>query len=200
MNAVSSRLIAGIDEVGRGCVAGPVVAAVVVFQHGSPPVAGLADSKKLAPARRAELALRIEDQAEAWAIGRAEAGEIDCINILRATFLAMRRAYAALSLEPGEILVDGNRCPELPRPCRAIVGGDATVPEISAASILAKVFRDRELEILDRLYPGYGFAVHKGYPTRAHLAALEALGPSPVHRRSFGPVRRRSENLFAATR
>ena len=183
-------MIAGIDEVGRGCIAGPVIAAAVVFREGRDPVAGLADSKKLTPKRREELAHAIEDQAEAWAIGRAEAGEIDRLNILQATLLAMRRAYAALDLEPDEVLVDGNRYPELPRPGRAIVGGDGTVPVISAASILAKVFRDREMELLDRLYPGYGFAIHKGYPTQLHQAALETQGACPAHRRSFGPVRR----------
>lgn len=190
MHARAIRLTAGLDEVGRGCIAGPVVAAVVAFKEGPAPVAGLADSKKLSPKRREALALEIQARAEAWAVGRAEAGEIDQINILEASLLAMRRAYASLGLEPDEILVDGNRCPELPKPCRAIVGGDATVATISAASILAKVFRDREMELLDQLYPGYGFAIHKGYPTQAHLAALAAQGVSPVHRRSFGPVKR----------
>ncbi|BBL74524.1 ribonuclease HII [Methylomagnum ishizawai] len=196
MDASGPRLIAGLDEVGRGCIAGPVIAAVVVFPEGAAPFPGLADSKKLTPKRRAELARRIEAEALAYAIGRAEAPEIDRINILQATFLAMRRAYAGLGLEPDEIRVDGDRRPPgLPRPCRAIVGGDAIEPTISAASILAKVFRDREMEILDGFHPGYGFAIHKGYPTPAHQAALRALGISPVHRRSFGPVAR-AASLF----
>jgi len=190
MDASGPRLIAGLDEVGRGCIAGPVIAAVVVFPEGAAPFPGLADSKKLTPKRRAELARRIEAEALAYAIGRAEAPEIDLINILQATFLAMRRAYAVLGLEPDAIRVDGDRCPELPQPCHAIVGGDATEPTISAASILAKVFRDREMEILDGFHPGYGFAVHKGYPTPAHQAALRDLGISPVHRRSYAPVAR----------
>lgn len=184
------RLLAGIDEVGRGCIAGPVIAAIVVFPEGVCPVAGLADSKKLSAKRRETLAREIETQAVAWAIGRAEAGEIDRLNILKATFLAMRRAYDALPVQPDLALVDGNHLPGLPCPGEAIIGGDGTVPAISAASILAKVFRDREMAVLDGFYPGYGFAVHKGYPTPPHQAALHRLGVSPVHRRSFAPVRR----------
>lgn len=183
-------IIAGLDEVGRGCIAGPVIAAVVALPEGPCPIQGLTDSKKLSPRQREQLALAIQAHATAWAIGRAEAPEIDRLNILRATFLAMRRAYAALGVAPDRALVDGNQIPPLPCPVEAIVGGDFSVPAISAASILAKVFRDREMEILDTLYPGYGLAIHKGYPTASHRADLERLGASPVHRRSFGPVKR----------
>ncbi|MGZ8244570.1 ribonuclease HII [Methylomagnum sp.] len=182
--------IAGLDEVGRGCIAGPGITAVVVLPDSLCSIQGLTDSKKLTPQRREALALVIKEQALAWAIGRAEVPEIDRLNILQATFLAMRRAYAALGLVPERALVDGNRAPKLPCPVEAIVGGDLTVPAISAASILAKVFRDREMEILDTLYPGYGLAIHKGYPTESHRADLERLGVSPIHRRSFGPVKR----------
>lgn len=182
-------LIAGCDEVGRGCIAGPVVAAVVIVEDCFY-IDGLADSKKLTPKRREELAVAIKTRAFAWAVGRAEASEIDRINILQASLLAMCRAFTALPTKPDRVLVDGNRYPELPCPGEAIVGGDATVPAISAASILAKVFRDWEMNILDNLYPGYDFALHKGYPTSIHTSRLRQLGPSPGHRRSFGPVRR----------
>lgn len=184
------RLIAGIDEVGRGCIAGPVIAAIVIFPEGDNPLEGLADSKKLSAKRREALVPLIETHATAWAIGRAEVGEIERINILNATFLAMRRAYDALSIKPDWIQVDGNHYPDLPGPGEAIIGGDGTIPAISAASILAKVFRDREMTVLDELYPGYGFKVHKGYPTPPHQAALQQLGVCPIHRRSFAPVRR----------
>lgn len=189
-------LVAGIDEVGRGCIAGPVIAAAVVFSEaqGSGSVMGLADSKTLSPRQRQELAVAIEDHAVAWAIGRAEVPEIDRLNILQATFLAMRRAYHGLLVVPDRVLVDGNRVPCLPQPTAAVIGGDRTIAAISAASILAKVFRDREMSLLEELFPGFGFAVHKGYPTVAHRAALQRLGPSPVHRRSFAPVRRCLDN------
>lgn len=186
----SAPLLAGFDEVGRGCIAGPVIAAAVVFPADLCPVDGLADSKKLTPRQRNELAIAIRKHAVAWSIGRAEVCEIDRLNILQASLLAMRRAYAALPVKPDHALVDGNRCPELPCPCRAVIGGDQTVPAISAASILAKVFRDREMEALDALFPGYQLAGHKGYPTESHRQALDRLGPSAVHRRSFGPVKR----------
>lgn len=180
-------LIAGVDEVGRGPLAGPVVAAAVILDP-TRPIAGLADSKKLSPARREQLSVEIRAKAWAWALGRAEVAEIDRLNILHASLLAMRRAVAALSIAPDQALVDGNRCPKLACPCEAIVKGDATVPVIGAASILAKVARDAELRQLHDRYPQYDFARHKGYPTAAHLDALRRHGPCPEHRRSFAPV------------
>lgn len=183
-------LIAGTDEAGRGPLAGPVTAAAVILDP-SRPIAGLADSKKLTERRREALEKEIKEKALAWAVARAEVEEIDTLNILHASLLAMRRAVEALSPAPQLALVDGNRCPpSLPCRAEAIVRGDQTVPAISAASILAKVARDRELLNLEACYPGYGFARHKGYPTRDHLEALELLGVTPVHRRSFGPVRK----------
>jgi ribonuclease HII len=181
--------VAGVDEVGRGPLAGPVVAAAVILDPNRP-VSGLADSKALSPRRREALAMVIRDASLAWALGRAEVEEIDHINILQATLLAMRRAVAALHIRPQLALVDGNRCPGLPCETEAVVGGDRIVAVISAASILAKVARDEEMVRLDEQYPGYGLAAHKGYPTRAHVDALQRLGVSPIHRRSFGPVRR----------
>jgi len=180
-------LIAGVDEVGRGPLAGPVVAAAVILDPARP-IAGLADSKTLSPIRREQLATEIRAKALAWALGRAEVAEIDRLNILQASLLAMQRAIAALSIVPEQALVDGNRCPPLACPCRAIVKGDATVPAISAASILAKVARDAEMGELHERYPRYGFAQHKGYPTAAHRDALRRFGPCPEHRRSFAPV------------
>lgn len=181
--------VAGVDEVGRGPLAGPVVAAAVILDPARP-IAGLADSKKLTERRRERLDLEIRDRALAWALGRAEVEEIDQINILQASLLAMRRAVEALGVTPCRVLVDGNQCPQLACAAEAIVGGDATVDVISAASIIAKVARDREMCALDAVYPGYGFARHKGYPSRQHLEALEALGVSAIHRRSYAPVRR----------
>ncbi len=180
-------LIAGVDEVGRGPLAGPVVAAAVILDPARP-IAGLADSKQLSASRREQLAAEIRAKALAWALGRAEVVEIDRINILHAALLAMQRAVAALSIAPERALVDGNRCPTLACPCQAIIKGDATVPAISAASILAKVVRDAELRQLHDRYPQYDFARHKGYPTAAHLEALRRHGPCPEHRRSFAPV------------
>lgn len=179
--------VAGVDEAGRGPLAGAVVAAAVVLDP-QRPIAGLADSKKLTAKRREQLTQTIRNQALAWALGRAEVEEIDRLNILQASLLAMQRAVAGLGLLPNMVLVDGNRCPDLPCPVQAVVGGDASVPAISAASILAKVARDAEMQALDALYPQYGFARHKGYGTAAHLAALQQHGVSPVHRRSFAPV------------
>lgn len=187
--AAEGKLVAGLDEVGRGCIVGAVVAAAVILGPGAS-IDGLADSKKLSPRRREELAGQIKEKALAWAVGRAEPGEIDRLNILRASMLAMCRAFAGLAVRPGWAKVDGNRYPALPCPGETVVGGDATVAEISAASILAKVARDAEMDILDALYPGYQFAVHKGYPTALHLARLAELGPTPLHRRSFTPVAR----------
>jgi len=186
------RGTAGVDEAGRGPLAGPVVAAAVILDP-CRPITGLADSKKLTPVQRAELDAEIRACALAWCVASATVEEIDHLNILGATMLAMTRAVEGLSRRPERVLVDGNRLPDLPCPGQAVVGGDARVPAISAASILAKVARDREMERLDRRHPGYGFARHKGYPTREHLAALERLGPCPAHRRSFAPVRRRLE-------
>ncbi len=188
------RLIAGVDEAGRGPLAGNVVAAAVILdpQHG---LAGLRDSKKLSPQRRATLAGQIREQALACAIGRASVAEIDRLNILQASLLAMQRAVQALQNLPDFIYVDGNRSPQWPFRSLPVVKGDDRIAAIAAASILAKVCRDEELETLERDYPGYGFARHKGYPTADHLAALARLGPSPVHRRSFGPVRRLLEKL-----
>ncbi|HEB96718.1 MAG TPA: ribonuclease HII [Sedimenticola thiotaurini] len=184
------RLTAGVDEVGRGPLAGPVVAAAVILDPGRP-IAGLDDSKRLTERRREELAQVIRERALCWALGRAEVEEIDRLNILQASLLAMRRAVEALRPVPAHALIDGNRCPaELPCSAKAVVGGDGRVPVIGAASILAKVARDREMVALDRRFPGYGLARHKGYPTKQHLQALAELGVTGIHRRSFGPVRR----------
>lgn len=182
------RCIAGVDEVGRGPLAGPVVAAAVILDPGRS-IEGLADSKALSASRREWLSVEIERCALAFALGRAEVEEIDRLNILQASLLAMQRAVAALSIAPARVLVDGRDCPVLDCDTEAIVGGDATVAAISAASILAKVARDREMTALDALYPDYGFGRHKGYPTREHLRALETFGPCAIHRRSFAPVR-----------
>jgi len=185
----SSRLIAGIDEVGRGCIVGPVVAAAVILDP-TKPIIGLTDSKKLSEKKRNLLAAEIKAKALAWAVARAEASEIDRINILQATFVAMQRAFSQLAVKPDYIMVDGNRLPGIDCPGEAIIQGDLLVAEISAASILAKVARDTEMDVLDRLYPGYQFAVHKGYPTQLHLQALQQLGVSPQHRRSYAPVKK----------
>ncbi len=182
------QLIAGIDEVGRGCLAGPVVTAAVILDP-QQPIAGLQDSKKLSPCERSSLSRKILQQAVCWSIGRAEACEIDRINILQATLLAMVRAYHGLSIKPDWVRVDGNRYPNLPCAGECIIGGDAIYPEISAASIIAKVFRDEEMQTADSLYPGYGFAQHKGYATQIHRQALLELGCIAIHRFSFSPVK-----------
>lgn len=190
MNLVYHEIwLAGVDEVGRGPLAGPVVAAAVILDP-ERPIAGLADSKKLSEKRREQLFEQIQQNALAWAIGRAEVEEIDQINILQASLLAMQRAVAQIEPLPRHALIDGNKCPQLPCTAEAIIKGDIKVPAISAASILAKVVRDREMMEMDRLYPGYGFSGHKGYPSAQHLAALRLLGVSPIHRRSFAPVRK----------
>ena len=181
-------LIAGVDEAGRGPLAGPVIAAAVILDS-TKPVAGLADSKKLTAKRRAALATEIKQHALAWALGQAEVAEIDTLNILQASLLAMSRAIMKLSIVPDEVLVDGNQCPQLPYPVQAVIKGDSKVAAISAASILAKVTRDELLLNLHQDYPVYGFDQHKGYPTKQHLAALAYYGASPVHRQSFAPVR-----------
>jgi ribonuclease HII len=183
------KFIAGVDEAGRGPLAGDVVAAAVILDP-SKPIKGLADSKKLSEKRREQLFDEIIDKALAFAVARASPAEIDQINILNASLLAMQRAVDGLGRVPDEVLVDGNRLPKWNYASRAIVGGDSSVEEISAASILAKVTRDRDLQILDQTYPGYGFAGHKGYPTKAHIEALARLGVTPVHRLSYGPVKK----------
>ena len=181
-------IVAGVDEVGRGPLAGDVVAAAVILGDSSP--AGLTDSKALSPRQRERLAETIRSEAVSWSLGRATVAEIDELNILQASLLAMWRAVEGLSVQPSLVLVDGNHLPRWSYEARAIVKGDLIEPAISAASIVAKVTRDSEMVILDDQYPGYGFATHKGYPTKAHLAALASLGVSPAHRRSFGPVKR----------
>ena len=185
-------LLAGVDEVGRGPLCGPVVAAAVILDP-QQPIEGLQDSKKLTEKRRIELDARIREQALAWCVARAEVEEIDRLNILHATMLAMQRAVEGLQLTPELALIDGNRCPQLAVPCQAIVKGDDRVPAIAAASILAKVARDNEMKQLDLLYPGYGLAGHKGYPTKQHMQALQQLGATPIHRRSFKPVQQALE-------
>jgi ribonuclease HII len=190
---MAALLLAGVDEAGRGPLAGPVIAAAVILDP-SAPIAGLRDSKKLSPGRRAQLALVIRAQALAFGIGAAQVDEIDRINILQATLLAMRRALQGLALRPDVVIIDGNKAPQLDdllAGCRVetLVGGDDLEPAVSAASIIAKTHRDALMADLERLYPGYGLGRHQGYPTALHLAALGRLGPSPVHRLSFAPVR-----------
>ena len=181
--------VAGVDEAGRGPLAGPVVAAAVILNPAHR-IKGLADSKQLSEKTRTELAGEIRSKAVAWAIGRIDHIEIDRINILQASLLAMKKAIEALTVVPEHVLVDGNQCPRILLSVEAIIRGDQSVPAISAASILAKVARDQEMTELDQLYPGYGFARHKGYSTPEHLLALQQLGPCPIHRRSFAPVNR----------
>jgi ribonuclease HII len=180
-------LLCGVDEAGRGPLAGSVFAAAVVLDPARP-IQGLADSKQLAEAVRERLARQIRSRSLAWAIASASVDEIDSINILQASLLAMRRAVEALGVEPQEVCVDGLHTPQVSFKCRAIVRGDALVDAISAASILAKTARDAEMTHLDRRFPGYGFANHKGYSTPEHLAALKVFGPCEIHRRSFEPV------------
>ena len=180
--------ICGIDEAGRGPLAGPVVAAAVILDP-LRPIQGLDDSKKLSSTRRNELASEIKLKAKAWTIASAGVDEIDSLNILQATLLAMKRCVETLLIRPTLVMVDGPCCPQIDCPVKAVVRGDGKVPAISAASILAKVERDQEMAELDRKYPGYGFSSHKGYPTRLHIHALRELGVSPVHRKSFAPVR-----------
>lgn len=180
--------VAGVDEAGRGPLAGPVVAAAVILDPACP-IEGLDDSKRLTAARREALYGQIREAAAGVAVAMVEPAEIDAINILQATMAAMRRAVGLLEPAPRAVRIDGNRCPPLDMPARAVVGGDGLEPAISAASIIAKVERDRLMTALDAQYPGYGFAAHKGYGTRAHLEALRRLGPCTAHRRSFAPVR-----------
>ncbi|WP_168416518.1 ribonuclease HII [Acinetobacter indicus] len=182
--------IAGVDEAGRGPLVGTVVAAAVILDPNNP-IAGLNDSKKLSEKKREKLFIEIQEKALAWAIAEASPAEIDELNILQASLLAMRRAVEALQLQPDQVLVDGNKIPQgLNMPCEAVVGGDALHAEISAASILAKVTRDRQMLELDQKFPQFGFAKHKGYPTKAHFEAIALHGVTTEHRRSFGPVRK----------
>ena len=183
----TASLLCGVDEAGRGPLAGAVFAAAVVLDP-ERPVEGLADSKTLSSGVREELAAQIRARARAWSVAFASVEEIDRLNILRASLLAMSRAVETLGMDPEEVCVDGNRVPWVAFPCRAIVKGDRLVPAISAASILAKVARDAEMELMEARYPGYGFAHHKGYGSPEHLAALKARGPCEIHRRSFEPV------------
>lgn len=191
---VATAPIAGIDEVGRGPLVGAVVAAAVILpaNHG---IIGLADSKKMSEQKRNSLAILIKERALAWALGRAEAEEIDQINILQASLLAMSRAVAALQLAPAFALIDGNKKPKLNCPCATVVKGDGRIEEIAAASIVAKVHRDEEMLRLDAYYPQFGFAQHKGYPTPLHFQMLLEHGVTPLHRKTFGPVRKIIENL-----
>ena len=183
------RHIAGLDEAGRGPLVGAVVAAAVVLDPDDP-IIGLQDSKKLSEAKREALAEQIKLRARAWAVVSVEAEQIDRINILQASLLAMQQAAEQLSVAPDLALVDGNKCPRLPCPAQAVVKGDGRVGAIAAASILAKVERDRQMHALHAEYPGYGFDQHKGYPTKLHMQRLQELGPCPFHRRSFGPVKK----------
>lgn len=185
-------LIAGVDEVGRGPLAGPVVAAAVILDPDKP-IEGLADSKKLTEKRREALVIEIKEKALAWSIARAEVEEIDRINILQASLLAMKRAVESLQHAPELALIDGNHCPELDCRMEAIIKGDSKEPAISAASILAKVARDTEMAEMEQVYPGYGFAKHKGYPTKQHREAILKLGITPIHRRSYAPVQKMLE-------
>lgn len=189
LELAASGRVAGVDEVGRGPLVGNVVAAAVILDPARP-IPGLTDSKKLSAVKRERLKEQIQERALAWAIASASPAEIDELNILQASLLAMRRAVLALDPQPAHALIDGNRCPQLPCTAEAVVKGDLLVEAISAASILAKVHRDQEMLELHQRYPEYGFDRHKGYPTRAHLEALAALGPLAEHRRSFAPVRR----------
>lgn len=187
-----ANCIAGVDEVGRGPLVGAVVTAAVILDP-TKPISGLADSKKLSEKKRLSLYDEIKEKALSWSLGRAEPEEIDRLNILHATMLAMQRAVAGLNIQPDMVLIDGNRCPKLPMKSLSVVKGDSRVAEISAASILAKVTRDREMEALDQQYPQYGFAQHKGYPTALHLEMLAQHGATEHYRRSFAPVRRALE-------
>ena len=188
--AYKGKLLAGVDEVGRGPLAGDVVAAAVILDPAYP-IEGLNDSKKLSEKKREYLFDEIKARAMSWCIARASVAEIDEINILQASLLAMRRAVEGLHVQPEFVLVDGNKIPKWHYAADAVVKGDSRVAAISAGSILAKVARDREMVAFDREYPGYGFAGHKGYPTKVHISALDTLGITPIHRRSFGPVKTR---------
>lgn len=191
-----NALVAGTDEVGRGPLAGDVVAAAVIL-HPDRPIEGLNDSKKLSPGQRGRCYEEILLKAQAWSIASASVQEIDQLNILQASLLAMKRAVTKLALQPQFVFVDGNRCPQWDYRSQAVVKGDSLVPAIAAASILAKVTRDRDMLAMDEQYPGYGFASHKGYPSAQHLAALQTLGPCAIHRTTFGPVAELLKNRTA---
>lgn len=186
------QFVAGVDEVGRGPLVGDVVTAAVILDLNNP-IAGLNDSKKLSEKKRLALFPEIKEKALAWAVGRCTPEEIDQLNILQATMVAMQRAVAGLAVTPDLVLIDGNRCPSLAMDSQAVVKGDLRVAEISAASIIAKVVRDQEMDALDKLHPEFGFAQHKGYPTAAHFAAIEQHGVIAQHRKSFAPVRKALE-------
>ena len=187
-DSINAEIMAGVDEVGRGPLAGPVIAAAVILNPESP-ISCLMDSKKISQKKRNILAIEIREKALACAIGRAEHDEIDSINILQASLLAMKRAVESLSIEPELVLVDGVHCPNIIYKVETIIKGDSKIPAISAASIIAKVARDSEMIALDSQYPGYGFSRHKGYPTKMHVDALKELGVSSIHRKSFAPVK-----------
>lgn len=194
ISAYRGILLAGCDEVGRGPLAGDVVAAAVILDPENP-IEGLDDSKKLSEKKRELLFDEIKIKAKSWCIARASVEEIDRLNILQASLLAMTRAVEGLTIQPEHVLVDGNKLPKWKYPAEAVVKGDSRVAAISAASILAKVTRDREMIVLDKQYPGYGFADHKGYPTQVHMDALEKLGVTGIHRRSYAPVRNKIEQM-----
>lgn len=189
MNKTTKHLIAGVDEVGRGSIIGSVIAAAVILDPKNI-IHGLKDSKKITPKKRNILAKEIRKKALAWSLGRAEHYEIDEINILQGSLLAMQRAIALLPIKPELVLIDGTHCPSIQYEMRAIIKGDTKIAAISAASIIAKVARDAEMVTLDSQYPGYGLAQHKGYPTKKHIAALNTLGASAIHRKSFAPVKK----------
>jgi len=192
MRALASRykglLLAGVDEVGRGPLAGDVIAAAVILDPKAP-IPGLADSKKLSERRRKKLAAEIKENALCWSIARSTIEEIDLFNILTATMIAMERAVSGLKTVPEHVVVDGNRLPSWSYSSESIIKGDVNVPSISAASIIAKVYRDEEMFVLNQTYPGYGFDAHKGYGTKKHMEAIKKLGPSPIHRKSFEPIK-----------
>lgn len=190
----SSSLVAGVDEVGRGPLVGEVVAAAVILDPANP-ISGLMDSKKISEKKRQALAVEIREKALSWAVASATVAEIDDLNILHASMLAMQRSILALDQKPDQVLVDGNRCPEVPYPVEAIVKGDDKVAAISAASILAKVERDHQMYVLHEQYPDYGFDRHKGYPTQLHMQKLQELGPLKEHRKSFRPVAKLLEDI-----
>ncbi|MET1254717.1 ribonuclease HII [Aliikangiella maris] len=193
-NVVNNPKVAGVDEVGRGPLAGPVVAAAVILDPDNP-IEGLTDSKKLSEKKRQQLSDEIKSKALCWAIARCEPEEIDELNILQASLLAMTKAVTQLTIQPTHCLVDGNKLPQLPCSAEAVVKGDLTEPAISAASIIAKVDRDNEMVAMDECYPEYGFASHKGYPTKAHREAIKKYGVTPIHRKSFAPVQEQLQLL-----